>query len=74
MPSHLDNPEAKTKKGKPKVRPLWVHDYDIIGNQEADKLADRAAEIAELPGWLVEPLIDNIRMVRHSAKKSDNCM
>ncbi len=64
MPSHPDNPEAKTKKGKPKVRPVWVHDYDIKGNKEADELADRAAEIAELPGWLVEPLIDNIRMVR----------
>ena len=64
MPSHLDNPPAKTKKGKPKVRPVWVHDHDIKGNKEVDKLADRAAEIAELPGWLVEPLIDNVRMVR----------
>ena len=48
MPSHLDNPQAKTKKGKPKVRPVWVHDHDIKRNKEADKLADRAAEIAEL--------------------------
>ncbi len=64
MPSHLDDPQAKTKKGKLKVRPVWVHDHDIKGNKEADKLADRAAEIAELPGWLVEPLIDNVRMVR----------
>ncbi len=68
MPSHLDNPEANTKKGKPKVRPVWVHetlhDYDIKGNKEVDEPAERAAEIAELPGWLVEPLINNIRMVR----------
>ncbi len=64
MPSHLDNPQAKTKKGKPKVRPVWVHDHDIKGNKEADELADRAAEIAELPSWLVDPLIDTLRMVR----------
>ena len=53
-----------TKKGKPKIRPVWVHDYDIIGNNEADKLADRAAEMAELPGWLVEPLLENMVMAR----------
>ena len=41
-----------------------MHDHDIKGNKEADKLADRAAEIAELPSWLVDPLIDTIRMVR----------
>ncbi len=27
-------------------------------------MADRAAEIAELPEWLVEPLIDTVQMVR----------
>ena len=64
MPSHLDNPQAKTKKGKPKERPRWVHNHDIKGNKEADRLADRAAEMAELPGWLVEPLIDTVQMVR----------
>ncbi len=26
---------------------------DIKGNKEADRLADRAAEMAELPEWLV---------------------
>ncbi len=64
MPSHLNNPQAKTKKGKPKIRPVWVHDYDIIGNNEADKLADRAAEMAELPSWLVEPLLENMYITR----------
>ena len=43
MPSHLDNPQAKTKKGKPKERPLWVHNHAIKRNNEADRLADRAA-------------------------------
>ncbi len=46
-----------------KGRPVWVHAHDSKGNKESDKLSDRAAEIAELPGWLVEPLIDNVRMV-----------
>ncbi len=63
-PSHLDNPQAKTKSGKLKQRPVWVHDHDIKGNKEADQLADRAAEIAELPSWQVDPLIDTIHMVR----------
>ena len=55
MPSHLDDPFAKDNKGKPKVRPLWVQERDIFGNKEADRLADRAAEIAELPEHVVEP-------------------
>ncbi len=36
----------------------------MAGNKEADRLADRAAEMAELPEWLVEPLIDKVQMVR----------
>ena len=52
IPSHLDNPQAVTKKGVPKTRPDWVQDYDIKGNNEAGRLACRAAEIAKIPELL----------------------
>ncbi len=64
MLAHLDNPQSKTKSGKPKQRPVYVHDHDVIDNKEADLLADRAAEIAELPSWQVDPLIDAVHMAR----------
>ncbi len=64
MPSHLDDPNATNSKGQPKWRPAWVQDHDIVGNKEADIMADRAAEIAELPEWIVEPLLDCLRMVK----------
>ncbi len=63
MSSHLDQPEPKNKKGKPKTRPLWVQEHDILGNKEADRLAERAAQLAELPDEIVEEHIDNIIMV-----------
>ena len=65
MPSHLDDPNACNSKGEPKERPEWVQDHDIVGNKEADKLADRAAEIAELPEWVVQPVIDAQKMAKH---------
>ncbi len=43
---------------------MYAHDHDIIDNIEADLLADRAAEIAELPSWQVDPLIDAVHMAR----------
>ena len=66
MPSHLDDPNACNSKGEPKERPEWVQDHDIVGNKEADKLADRAAEIAELPEWIVQPVIDAQKMTKHT--------
>ena len=29
IPSHPDNPQAKTSKGLPKIRPDWVQYYDL---------------------------------------------
>ena len=42
-----------------------MQDHDIVGNKEADKLADRAAEIAELPDLIVQPVIDAQKMAKH---------
>ena len=64
IPSHLDNPQAKTKKGLPKKRPVWVQNYHIKGNKEADRMAERAAEIAKLPELILEPFKDLVNKLK----------
>ena len=63
IPSHLDNPSATNNKGEKKQRPEWVKDYHIKGNKEADRLASRAAELAELPEEIVDDLKEIIDML-----------
>ena len=67
IPSHLDDPQAKTSKGLPKKRPDWVQDYDIKGNKEADRMAERAAELAQIPELLFlnfKECVDTLRLVQ----------
>ena len=67
IPSHLDDPQAKTSKGLPKKRPDWVQDYDIKGNKEADRMAERAAELAQIPELLLlnfKECVDTLRLVQ----------
>ena len=63
IPSYLDNPKAKTKKGLPKQRPDWVQDYDIKGSSEADRMANRAAEIAQLSDVVIDGFKDHVNML-----------
>ncbi len=51
MPSHLDEPDNK------KERPDWVSDTDIMGNNEADRLAGFGANSGELNLNIVRPIL-----------------
>ncbi len=46
MPPHLNDPRSKNKHKKPKVKPDWVEDWHIKGNDAADKLAEEAARLS----------------------------
>ena len=55
MPSHLDDPDKLTKL-KISV-PTWIQPWQIQGNKQADKLADKGAEDAQLVEAATRPVI-----------------
>ncbi len=58
MPSHI-----RTDPKKAKIRPAWVEDHNIDGNDDADKLADKAELRCRVDRNKSNPYYRNVRLV-----------
>ena len=66
MPSHL-----KTRPDK--KRPEYVTDFDIEANDEADRLADVAANKYQIEVRFAAPYLQQVESHRNSAEADCNC-
>ena len=51
MPSHTDTDPKKAAKA-----PDWMRPWHVLGNKEADNLAETAARLHELPPYVTDPI------------------
>lgn len=57
MPSHTDTEPAKLEKA-----PQWLKPWHVLGNNKADKLADLAANLHNIPRYQAKPVLEILNM------------